>query len=204
LNVDGERHHVKVPLVGAHGVQIALVALAVGHAFGMHISEMLVGLQSPDVQVRLVFERGPGGSQIIDDTYNASTPSVLSALDVLQEIPAERRVAVLGEMRELGSVSDEEHRVVGRRAGHVVDLLYVYGEMANPLAEAARSSPRGDRPPLEVRSFPVEAKAELTSVLEQDLRGGDVVLVKGSRGLEMEDIVSALRRRVDGWEETGE
>src|SRR5699024_9392052 len=58
LRVDGQRHHVKVPLVGAHGVQIALVALATGHAFGMHIAEMLTALQSPDVQVRLVFERG--------------------------------------------------------------------------------------------------------------------------------------------------
>ena len=64
----------------------ALVALAVGHAYDMHIAEMLVGLRSPGVQVRLVFERGPGGAQIIDDTYNASTPSVLAALDA--RVPA--------------------------------------------------------------------------------------------------------------------
>lgn len=201
IRIDGQRHHVKVPLVGAHGVQIALVALATGHAYGMHIAEMLVALQSPGVQVRLVFERGPRGAQIIDDTYNASTPSVLAALDVLRDVPAQRRIAVLGEMRELGDVSEDEHRIVGRRAGDLVDLLYTYGELAEPLAEAARSVPRGDRPPLEVREFPVAARQELTESLLQELRSGDVVLMKGSRGLEMEDIVEALRERPD---DTGE
>jgi UDP-N-acetylmuramoyl-tripeptide--D-alanyl-D-alanine ligase len=203
LEIDGQRHQVKVPLVGSHGVQIALVALAVGHAYGMHIAEMLVGLRSPGVQVRLVFERGPGGAQIIDDTYNASTPSVLAALDVLRDVPAQRHIAVLGEMRELGPVSDEEHRIVGRRAGDLVDLLYTYGELAEPLAEAARATPRGDRLPLEVRSFPVAARAELIASLQQELRGGDVMLIKGSRGLEMEEVVAALRQRPDDVEERG-
>jgi UDP-N-acetylmuramoyl-tripeptide--D-alanyl-D-alanine ligase len=200
LRMNGQRHHVRVPLVGAHGVQIALVALATGYAYGMHIAQMLVGLRSPGVQVRLVFERGPGGAQIIDDTYNASTPSVLAALDVLRDVPANRRIAVLGEMRELGDVSDEEHRIVGRRAGGLVDVLYTFGELADPLAEAARSVARSDRPPVEVRSFPVSDKQALTDALYQELRGGDVVLIKGSRGLQMEDVVAALRQRPDGGE----
>jgi UDP-N-acetylmuramoyl-tripeptide--D-alanyl-D-alanine ligase len=203
LRMDGQRHHVRVPLVGAHGVQIALVALATGYAYGMHIAQMLVGLRSPGVQVRLVFERGPGGAQIIDDTYNASTPSVLAALDVLRDVPASRRIAVLGEMRELGDVSDDEHRIVGRRAGALVDVLYTYGELADPLAEAAQSVARADRPQVEVRSFPVSEKHALTEALQQELRAGDVVLVKGSRGLQMEDVVAALRQRPDDGGETG-
>ncbi len=197
LHINGQRHHVKVPLVGAHGVQIALVALATGHAYGMHIAPMLVGLRSPGVQVRLVFERGPGGAQIIDDTYNASTPSVLAALDVLRDVPAERRIAVLGEMRELGSVSVEEHRIVGRRTGELVDVLYTYGELADPLAEAASSVPRGTRPPLEVHPFGLAEREELVDALRRDLRRGDVALIKGSRGLEMEQMVAALRERPD-------
>ncbi|HEV2127424.1 MAG TPA: UDP-N-acetylmuramoyl-tripeptide--D-alanyl-D-alanine ligase [Thermomicrobiales bacterium] len=204
LQIDGQRHHIRVPLVGAHGVQIALVALATGHAYGMHIAAMLVGLRNPGVQVRLVFERGPGGSQIIDDTYNASTPSVLAALDVLRDVPGQRHVAVLGEMRELGDVSEEEHRVVGRRAGDLVDLLFTYGELADPLAEAAQTVRREDRLPLEVRSFPIAEKAALIEALEGELHGGDVVLIKGSRGLEMEEVVAALRRRSEDVQETGE
>jgi UDP-N-acetylmuramoyl-tripeptide--D-alanyl-D-alanine ligase len=203
LEAGGQRHHVKVPLVGTHGVQIALVALATGYAYGMHIAQMLVGLRSPGVQVRLVFERGPGGSQIIDDTYNASTPSVLAALDVLRDVPASRRIAVLGEMRELGAVSEDEHRIVGRRAGDLVDVLYTYGDLAAPLAEAARSVPRGGREPLEVHAFPVGERDALTDALRGELRGGDVVLIKGSRGLEMEHVVAGLRDRPDDAGESG-
>lgn len=193
LHVNGERYHIKVPLVGNHGVQIALVALAAGSVFNMHIAEMLVGLRNPGVQVRLVFVSGPGGAQIIDDTYNASTPSVLAALDVLQDVPATRRIAVLGEMRELGSVSEREHRIVGRRAGDLADMLYTFGDRAAPLAESARSVRRDGRSALEVRSYPVKEREALIEELKSELRAGDVVLIKGSRGLEMENIVAALR-----------
>ena len=193
LHVNGERYHIKVPLVGAHGLQIALVALTAGYVFGMHIAEMLVGLRNPGVQVRLLFVLGPGGSQIIDDTYNASTPSVLAALDVLRDVPASRRIGVLGEMRELGSVSEQEHRVVGKRAGDLVDLLYTYGDLAKPLAESAASVPREGRQPVEVRSFRVDQRDALIEDLRAELRSGDVVLMKGARGLEMENIVAAVR-----------
>lgn len=193
LRINGEQNHIKIPLVGSHGVQIALVALATGHAFGMHIAEMLVGLKNPGVQVRLVFTRGPSGSQIIDDTYNASTPSVLAALDVLTDVPATRRIAVLGEMRELGAVSEREHRIVGRRAGDLVDLIYTFGELAIPLADAAKSVPRRERAALEVRSFAGGDRTRLIEDLRHELGAGDVVLVKGSRGLAMEEIVAAIR-----------
>lgn len=198
LRLGDERHHVTVPLVGSHGVQIALVAFATGHAMGMHVSEMLVGLKSPGVQVRLVFANGPGGSQLIDDTYNASTPSVLAALDVLRDVPAKRRIAVLGEMRELGAISEEEHRVVGRRVAQIADILFTYGDLAEPLADAARSVPRGDLEPLTVGSFPESEREELQDSLVKELKAGDVALIKGSRGLEMERIVAHLQ----GTEET--
>jgi UDP-N-acetylmuramoyl-tripeptide--D-alanyl-D-alanine ligase len=112
LHLDGETFHVKVPLVGGHAVELALAGIAVGHALGLHISEMLPGFQDPAIQVRLLVQPGPNGSRLIDDTYNASTPSVLSALGLLAELRAggARAVAVLGDMRELGAVAEEEHR----------------------------------------------------------------------------------------------
>lgn len=195
LHFDGQRNHVTVPLVGSHGVQITLVAFATGYALGMHIAEMLVGLRNPGVQVRLVFVPGPNGSQIIDDTYNASTPSVMAALDVLRDVPAERRIAVLGEMRELGPISVEEHRVIGRRAGNLVDVLFTYGDLARPLADAAKSVPRGDRAPVEVYTYEEAQREELQTQLAEKLGRGDVALIKGSRGLEMEHIVAHLRRQ---------
>ncbi|MBA2246569.1 MAG: UDP-N-acetylmuramoyl-tripeptide--D-alanyl-D-alanine ligase [Chloroflexia bacterium] len=192
LTVDGDRNFVRVPFVGAHGVQVALVALTVGHIFGIHISQMLTGLQDPEVQVRLMFARGPNGSQLIDDTYNASTPSVLSALGLLEDVPARRRIAVLGDMRELGRISDDEHRIVGRRAGDMVDVLITYGESARLIAEEARLVTRKGRP-LTVYSFAESERSQLVELLRDTLANGDIVLCKGSRGLAMETIVEDLR-----------
>ena len=70
---------------------------------------MLLGLAEPGVQVRLLIVPGPHGSQLIDDTYNASTPSVMSALGLLEAMNPKRAIAVLGDMRELGEVSEREH-----------------------------------------------------------------------------------------------
>ncbi len=202
LTIEDERFFVKVPFVGAHGVQVALVALAVGYAFGMHISEMLAGLQDPGTQVRLLYAPGPNGSDLIDDTYNASTPSVLSALGLLEDIDAKRRIAVIGEMREMGRISEDEHRVVGRRAGALADLLITYGDAARVVAEEARSM-AGSRRSIAVHSFPEGQKDAIVSLLRSELRAGDVVLLKGSRGLAMETIVRDLRTDVshnDGYE----
>lgn len=192
LTIDGERNFVRVPFVGGPGVQVALVALAVGHALGQHISEMLVALQDPGIQVRLMFAPGPDGSELIDDTYNASTPSVLSALSLLKDVPAQRRIAVLGDMRELGRRSEDEHRIVGRRAADVVDMLVTCGDSARIVAEEA-ALVEHDQNRLRVRTFAESEKDTLVAMLREELREGDVVLVKGSRGLEMETIVQQLR-----------
>ena len=199
VTIDGDRLFLKVPFVGAHGVQIALVAIAVGHSFGMHISEMLVGLNDPSVQVRLLFVEGPNGSQLIDDTYNASTPSMLSSLGLLGDLRGSsgRRVAVLGEMRELGSIAEDEHRVVGRRAGEVADIVVTYGGLASFIAAEAQSMPRPDDRPLVVQTFELEQRQALVDYLDAELRNGDIVLLKGSRGLQMEQFVAALRADSD-------
>ena len=197
LHLGGERLHIKVPLVGGHAIQLALAAVAVGHALGLHISEMLPGFDDPAIQVRLLVQPGPHGSRIIDDTYNASTPSVLSALgllDSLRRSGAERAIAVLGDMRELGSLAEQEHQVVGRRAGEVADLVVTYGDLARTIAAEAATVEReiGGRPP-GVTSFGLDQREELVAFLRRELRAGDVVLLKGSRGLRMEEMVAALR-----------
>jgi UDP-N-acetylmuramoyl-tripeptide--D-alanyl-D-alanine ligase len=194
LHLDGERLHVKVPLVGGHAVDLALAGIAVGHAMGLHISEMLLGFDDPAIQVRLLIQPGPNGSQMIDDTYNASTPSVLSALGLLFELnPVGRRIAVLGDMREMGEVSEEEHRIVGRRAADVVDQLVTYGPLSVTIAEEAVATATVDGRTLDVTSFGLDQREEMVAFLRSQLREGDVVLLKGSRGLQMESIVEALR-----------
>lgn len=199
LHLDGDRYQIRVPLIGGHAVQLALAAFAVGHALGLHISEMLPGFDNQDVQVRLLIMAGPNGSQVIDDTYNASPPSVLSALALLAELRATRAIAVLGDMRELGELTDEEHRIVGRRVAEVADMVVTYGAMARIIAEEVSATVIAlDRPTIAVQSFDEPAKDELIAFLQGELREGDVVLLKGSRGLKMEDIVSAITRPTPG------
>jgi UDP-N-acetylmuramoyl-tripeptide--D-alanyl-D-alanine ligase len=194
LHIGEESNRVKVPLIGGHAVELALAAMAVGHATGMDLADMLLGLAEPGVQVRLLIVPGPNGSQLIDDTYNASTPSVMSALGLLEAMNPGRAIAVLGDMRELGEVSEHEHVVVGRRAGEVADLVVTFGGLARTIArEAATTDGRFDVGPPAVTSFGLEQREDLIAYLLRELRQGDVVLLKGSRGLEMEEIVERLR-----------
>ncbi|HWV34482.1 MAG TPA: UDP-N-acetylmuramoyl-tripeptide--D-alanyl-D-alanine ligase [Thermomicrobiales bacterium] len=198
VEIDGKAWMAKVPFIGAPGVQIALVALAVGYGFGMDVAEMLVGLQDPEVQVRLVFVPGPNGSQLIDDTYNASTPSVLAALGLLRQIPAKRRIAVLGEMREMGSIAENEHRVIGGRAGDIVDMLVGYGDLSQIMIEEAQGSDRPEGRPLETHFFEVDQRDDLVEFLKTHLLEGDVVLLKGAHGLWMNTIVDEIRPESSG------
>jgi UDP-N-acetylmuramoyl-tripeptide--D-alanyl-D-alanine ligase len=198
LHMNGEENRVRIPLIGGHAVELALAAIAVGHAAGLDLANMLQGLAEPGVQVRLLVLEGPNGSQMIDDTYNASTPSVMSALGLLAVMQPGRAIAVLGDMRELGEVTENEHVTVGRRAGEVADLVVTYGELARTIGrEALNTDGRYDAGPPEVISFSLEQRDELIDYLLRELRPGDVVLLKGSRGLQMENIVERLRVPAD-------
>ncbi|MFN8676912.1 MAG: UDP-N-acetylmuramoyl-tripeptide--D-alanyl-D-alanine ligase [Thermomicrobiales bacterium] len=198
LHLDGEDNRVRIPLIGGHAVELALAAIAVGHAAGLDLANMLQGLAEPGVQVRLLVLEGPNGSQMIDDTYNASTPSVMSALGLLAVMQPRRAIAVLGDMRELGDVTENEHITVGRRAGEVADLVVTFGDLARTIGrEALNTDGRYDAGPPEVVSFGLDQRDELVDYLLQELRPGDVVLLKGSRGLQMENIVERLRVPAD-------
>lgn len=204
LHLAGESLHLKIPLVGGHAVELALAAVAVGHAMGMHIAEMIPGFGNPGIQVRLLLLDGPNGSRIIDDTYNASAPSVLSALGLLQQLGGKRKIAVLGDMRELGEVTEEQHRLVGRRAAEVVDHLITYGTLARIIADEAVHAARDNHDrALEVTSFDLAERAQLVRFLTDQLEEDDIALIKGSRGLKMEDFVIALQTITIDATETG-
>lgn len=183
---------VSLPLAGAHSVELVMAALLSGHAFGLALDQMLEPLCDRSVQIRLVVMPGPNGSRLIDDTYNASAPSVLSALRVLRETPARRRIAVLGGMRELGDETDAQHERVGEAAARSVDAIFTFGDLAQKIAEAARETAKVDGSRLSVQSFHEDQREDLTTALLRELTEGDLVLLKGSRGLEMERIVQAL------------
>ena len=190
LHYRRETLHVRVPLLGRHSVHTALRAVAVGLSEGLTWQEIVEGLQAIGAaQLRLVAVTGPHGSLILDDTYNASPESVIAALNLLNDLEG-RRVAVLGDMLELGSYEEMGHRLVGRRAGDVADLLVTVGPRARLIAQEAREV--GMAPDAVVE---LEDSAQALDLLRRVIQRGDVILLKGSRGARLDVIVPALEVR---------
>ncbi|MCP4539060.1 MAG: UDP-N-acetylmuramoyl-tripeptide--D-alanyl-D-alanine ligase [Chloroflexi bacterium] len=186
LHYGDETLHVKIPLLGQHSVHTALRATAVGLVEGLTWQEIVEGLRGPSAQLRLVAVPGPGGAIILDDTYNASPASTIAALNLLDELDG-RKIAVLGDMLELGHYEQEGHEKVGMRALDVADIIITVGSLGQIIGEAAlRWGMPSDRVHI------VENNAQAIALLEQMVTGDDVILVKGSRGMRMEEIVSTL------------
>ena len=185
-----ESLHIRVPLLGRHSVHTALRAAAVGLVEGLSWQEIVEGMQNLPGQLRLVVVPGINGCTIIDDTYNASPTSTVAALNLLSDLSPEtngRRVAVLGDMLELGDMTEDGHRLVGRRAASVVDLRVTVGELGRSIADEAAL--------VGLPNFRIQAIKDAESVvalLREELRAGDLVLVKGSRAIGMEGIAAAI------------
>jgi UDP-N-acetylmuramoyl-tripeptide--D-alanyl-D-alanine ligase len=188
LHHEDETLYVKVPLLGRHSVHTALRATAVGLVEGLTWQEIIEGLRGvePSDQLRLVAVRGPDGATILDDTYNASPASTIAALNLLDELEG-RRIAVLGDMLELGYYEQEGHEKVGMRALEVADVLVTVGTLGRIIGEVAlRWGMDADK------VYILDDRDEAIDLLKKLVRGEDVVLVKGSRALKMEEIVNAL------------
>ncbi len=193
---EGETLHVKIPLLGRHSVHTALGAAAVGLVEGLSWDEIIAGLQNVSSQLRLVTVAGMRGSTLIDDTYNASPASTIAALNLLADLTPKgrgRRIAVLGDMLELGSYEREGHILVGRRAADVVDKLITVGRRARLIGQEALATG------LSAEDVTMVANnQEALAVLQKLIRRDDIVLIKGSRAQRMEEIVNALSRRGNG------
>jgi UDP-N-acetylmuramoyl-tripeptide--D-alanyl-D-alanine ligase len=181
-----ETVHVKIPLLGRHSVHTALAAAAVGLVEGQPWGLIVAGLRDMEVQLRLLATPGLNASTLIDDSYNSSPTSSLAALNLLAELMG-RKIAVLGDMLELGSYEDEGHRKVGRRAAEVVDKLVTVGELGAVIGREAIAVGMN-----ESDVFFAQDNDEAVESLRNLVTSGDLVLIKGSRGMHMEDIVAKL------------
>jgi UDP-N-acetylmuramoyl-tripeptide--D-alanyl-D-alanine ligase len=192
LHFGRESLHVQVPMLGRHSVHTALCGAAVGLAEGLDLTEAVAGLRNQSAQLRLVAVPGPSGSIILDDTYNASPASCIAALNLLDELgtqqQAARKIAVLGDMYELGAYEQAGHRLVGRRARDAAELLVTVGHLGEIIGEEALHA---GMDPDAVHT--AKTKEEAIDLLQDLLRDGDLILIKGSRGLAMEDLVIALQ-----------
>jgi UDP-N-acetylmuramoyl-tripeptide--D-alanyl-D-alanine ligase len=186
LHYKRETLHVRVPLIGRHSVHTALRATAVGLVEGLTWQEIFGGLKQGHTQLRLVAVRSRTGALLLDDTYNASPESMLAALNLLDELDG-RKIAVLGDMLELGQYERQGHEMVGLRAAQVASTLLTLGSRAHIIAKAAHKAGLRKSSILEF-----EEMDPIIDWLTKNLTADDTVLVKGSHGLHMEYIINAL------------
>jgi UDP-N-acetylmuramoyl-tripeptide--D-alanyl-D-alanine ligase len=187
---DGNAREVALSLIGAHNALNAAAAAAAGLALGLGADDIAQGLskaRTPGRRMRPV--PLDGDRLLLDDCYNANPASTVAALRTLGELSQGRgrAIAVLGDMLELGPTELDLHREVGREAARGVSLLVAFGDRARALREAAVDAglPAAD-------ALSTNDPAEAARLVEARSRPGDVILVKGSRGMRMERISDAL------------
>ncbi|HET9918263.1 MAG TPA: UDP-N-acetylmuramoyl-tripeptide--D-alanyl-D-alanine ligase [Ktedonobacteraceae bacterium] len=202
LSYHGQQVRVQLRLPGEHGVTTALAAAAAGCAAGISLDTIGAALESlAPAKGRGEIKPGPNGSTLIDDTYNANRQSILAIIQTMHETTIEQdgqRWAVLGDIFELGHYSRAEHRACGEALPGKVDYLVAVGDQARYYVEGAI---RAGMPAHNIYYFDadVEDDAELTAakqdaaaLLKQHVRTPDLVLIKGSRGMRMETMLSEL------------
>ena len=186
LEHNGQIQQFRLPVPGRHNAFNAAMAVAAGAELGITMEEATRGLAKTQLTDKRLTVRGKNGIKIIDDTYNASPDSMKAAIDVLMKTRGIRNVAILGDMFELGEGSKLQHELVGRYAAQQnVDLLVAIGTDSAEMARGAREEG------LENTLYFKDKKAffeEMDSIIEI----GDVILLKGSRGMEMDKIVKKI------------
>ena len=172
--------------MGLHNVLNSLAAIAVGEHLGLPLEQLAVKLSAYTPPAMRQEIHRANGRTVLDDSYNASPDSMKSGLEVLSHLPG-RRVAVLADMLELGEAAQAAHVAVGEAAAQAgVELLVAVGQWGAQMAQGARAVCPG----MEV--FACRDNDEAWSFLAKNLRDGDCILVKGSRGMHTDEIVKKL------------
>jgi UDP-N-acetylmuramoyl-tripeptide--D-alanyl-D-alanine ligase len=178
------RCRAQLPVPGLHMVQNALLAVAAGRAFGLSLEDCAAGLvAAPLTRARLQI-KDLGGVQFLDDSYNANPDSMKAALRTLVELDADgKRIAVLGEMHELGDESERGHREVGETAAALkIDQLIAIGDAATAIAEGAKHAGLQ-------KTTVVNSTSEAAELLNEIAAPGDLILIKGSRASRTEEVI---------------
>jgi len=186
VHYQDESLYVTAPLIGRHSVYTMLRAAAVALSLGLDWGWIFDAFKDDRVQLRIVTVKTTSGALLIDDTYNASPDSTMAALNLLDDLKG-RKVAVLGDMLELGRYEEAGHSKIGARASEVADEIVLVGSRSLITRDAAIDN-----------GFPAEMVhwfgdfQGAISYLFETLKAGDIVLVKGSHSMHMENIVAAL------------
>ena len=178
---------IKVPVGGEHFVYNALCAMTVGKVLNIPVDKIQYGIASFELtKKRMDIKKLENGAIIINDAYNASFESMKVSLEFLANHTGERKIAVLGDMFELGEYSEELHRKVGKEVvKNNIDMLICTGENAKYIVEEAKKDSK-------IETYFMHNNEEIVENLSQKLRKGDVVLVKASNGMKFFEICQKL------------
>lgn len=192
LNLGVERVQVKYPPLGEHQVYSAMAAATLGVVLGVPLTRIKFALESIEpVPHRMQIFTGPFGSIIIDDTYNSSPLAVESAIETLIKLPSKRKIIVLGEMRELGNLSEKLHRLVAQKIyKEKIDFCLLGGGDANYIADELKSLGYWEQS-LESNLSNSQIVSKLLKILEK----GDVCLIKGSRAVRLDEVVKRIVKK---------
>jgi UDP-N-acetylmuramoyl-tripeptide--D-alanyl-D-alanine ligase len=192
LNFKGRKERLNIPLPGIHNVMNALAAAAAGISAGASMRSVKSGLKNFKLSSKRMDIKTRRGIRVINDSYNANPSSMKAALTVLSEqgpvlgVAPPRRIAVLGDMLELGRISKSSHIDVGRFAAKKnIDILLTKGYLSKGIAAGAKSQKLK-------RIYSAGSNEEAKRILRKLVRKNDVILIKGSRGMRMEEIAETL------------
>src|SRR5512133_1132721 len=191
LHVGGGQQIIQWAAYGRHNINNALAAAAAVHALGITSEIIANGLRLFRPYDRRFNLENVGGIRLIDDRYNANPASLGAALATLADLKGNHTAFVaLGDMLELGGNEAELHRLIGVQAAQVADRLYLYGNLATNYAEGAISA--GMPTAAVIRGL---SHTEIAADILKDATAGDFVLLKGSRGMQMDKVAEAIRNR---------
>ncbi|MCL4243619.1 MAG: hypothetical protein KJ002_00560 [Candidatus Dadabacteria bacterium] len=183
MSLMGKDMPVRINGIGLHNVMNALCAAGIGYSLGCGPDEIREGLEGfKPGKMRLEVLRSPAGFGIINDTYNANPDSIRSAVNELVTLSGGgRSIAVVGDMLELGEASGPEHRALGEYIAEAgVDVVVAYGSFGGDVIEGAG------------KGVHAKTHGDAARAVAEAAREGDVVLVKGSRGMRMEEVTKLL------------
>ena len=181
---------IKTQMVGKHNLSSLLAAASVAEAMGMDSKKIASAISKiPGVNGRMKLLKGINNSRIIDDSYNSSPDAVLSALEVMKQFDAPKKIAVLGNMNELGAETNDAHYKIGKAAARVVDMLIVIGKDAEVFTVDGAKDAGMDLDNIKIFKTPYE----IGHFLKTHVGNNDLVLVKGSQnGVFSEEVVRIL------------
>lgn len=191
VNVDGKTYEVKVPVGGKHFVYNALCAICVGLENNIEIEKIIEGIENFELtKRRMEVIKSSEGATIINDTYNASYDSVKAALEYLHSIEGNKKIAILGDILELGKYEAEMHEKVGEEViNNKIDVLITVGVAASNIVKRVIELDGMNN----MRIYECKNNEEAIRFAKEELASGDIVLVKASNAMHFDEIVEKIK-----------